>query len=242
MATDLAAHPRTVRIMSALCADKFRVVGGLHAVWCVFDAHTESGKLDGYTLENMDAVIGWSGFSSAMRDAGWLIDHGGACLEMPSFTRHNGVSAKRRAMDSERKRASRICPQNVRKMSAKCHTKTVTREEERRGEKSVLKEEKEKVSADESAPSTELALIGEIEPEPNHAQMSDAQWLASISSNDCYSHCSVTAEHAKMVLWCNAHRKQPTRRRFLGWLNRIERPMQSPSKSQWVANAQKQGF
>jgi hypothetical protein len=48
---DLHTHPKVVRILSALNAvkhpqpvrtvsDTLRVVGALHAVWCVFDTHS----------------------------------------------------------------------------------------------------------------------------------------------------------------------------------------------------------
>ena len=40
MRGDLGTHPKVVRIMSALKADRLRVVGGLHAVWSLFDAHS----------------------------------------------------------------------------------------------------------------------------------------------------------------------------------------------------------
>lgn len=33
MRVDLQTHPKVVRILSATGTDKFRVIGGLHAVW-----------------------------------------------------------------------------------------------------------------------------------------------------------------------------------------------------------------
>lgn len=132
MRLDLQSHPKVVRILSATCTDKFRVIGGLHAVWSVFDAHTEDGILSGYTPETMDHIIGWPGFSQAMIDVGWLEYDGDQTLKMPEFQSHNGKSAKRRAEDAERKKESRKSPENVRNLSANSHTKTVTREEKRR--------------------------------------------------------------------------------------------------------------
>jgi hypothetical protein len=49
MRADLRRHPKVVRMVSALNADRLRVVGGLHAVWSVFDEQTEDGFLPGYT-------------------------------------------------------------------------------------------------------------------------------------------------------------------------------------------------
>lgn len=135
MRIDLQTHPKVVRIMSALNADKFRVVGGLHAIWSVFDAHSVDGVLDGYTLEAMDAVIGWPGLSKAMSDIGWLIEDSGKSLTAPRFDEHNGRSAKRRATETERKRVSRISgkgPDIVGAMSASDADKKRAREEKNR--------------------------------------------------------------------------------------------------------------
>lgn len=128
MRIDLQTHPKVVRILSATESDKFRVIGGLHAVWCVFDTHTQDGVLDGYTAKTLDHIIGWDGFSVAMIDVGWL-EETPQGLVMPEFSEHNGKSAKRRGEDQKRKRETRNCPQSVRKVSAEDADKKRTREE-----------------------------------------------------------------------------------------------------------------
>ncbi len=130
----LQTHPKIVRILSATNSDKFRVIGGLHAVWSVFDQHANNGRLEGYSAKTLDHVIGWDGFSSAMIAVGWLTEEGES-LVATDFDDHNGKSAKVRADDSKRKRDARKsagCPENVRKMSGKKQDKTETREEKRR--------------------------------------------------------------------------------------------------------------
>ena len=122
--TGLGTHPKVVRIASALNADRLRVIGGLHAVWCLFDAHSEDGKLVGYDPAVVDELIGWPGFSAAMIKVEWM-EVDGESLALPDFDTHNGASAKRRAMEADRKRA-------VRKMSASDADKIRTRGEERR--------------------------------------------------------------------------------------------------------------
>src|SRR5690606_24969395 len=97
MRTDLQSHPKVVRILSATGTDKFRVIGGLHAVWGVFDTHTTDGVLRGYTPDLLDHVIGWEGFARAMESVGWLTFDGVETLALPEFEAHNGQSAKRRA-------------------------------------------------------------------------------------------------------------------------------------------------
>lgn len=106
MRMGLRTHPKVVRIASALSADRFRVIGALHAVWCLADEHTEDGTLPGYSLNALDESIGWTGFSQAMEDVDWIIVDG-QCLVLPRFDEHNGASAKRRAMEAERKRRGR---------------------------------------------------------------------------------------------------------------------------------------
>jgi hypothetical protein len=126
MRSDLFTHPKVVRITSALKADRLRTVGGLMSVWCLFDAHSIDGRLEGYTLETVDELIGWAGFASAMKTVGWL-DEDSEGLVLPEFGTHNGQSAKRRAQDSDRKRTERL--------SASEADKNGTREEKRREEK-----------------------------------------------------------------------------------------------------------
>jgi hypothetical protein len=106
MGKDLLTHPKVVRMASALRADKLRTVGGLFAVWCLFDEHSEDGQIEGYTQEAIDDLIGWPGFSAAMVMVQWLETPDGFCA-LPRFDEHNGQSAKRRAMETQRKRRER---------------------------------------------------------------------------------------------------------------------------------------
>ncbi len=142
MRSNLRSHPKVVRIASALKADKLRVVGGLHAVWCLFDEHSEDGQLLGYTPSALDEEIGFHGFSDLMTAVGWLESDGNDCLRLPEFDTHNGASAKRRAQESDRKRieraAAKVGEQSVPIPSARDADKKRTREEKRR------EEEKEK--------------------------------------------------------------------------------------------------
>ncbi len=125
MRADLFTHPKVVRIASALKADTLRTVGGLMSVWCLFDAHSEDGHLDGYSPEVLDAHLRWDGFAAAMISVGWLEHDAENGLILPRFDTHNGQSAKRRAQDADRKR-------EVRKKSASEADKKRTREEKRR--------------------------------------------------------------------------------------------------------------
>lgn len=144
MRIDLQTHPKVVRIMSAMrphdvrtVTDKFRVIGALHAVWGVFDTHSEDGVLRGYTPEALDHIIGLEGIAQAMIGVDWLSLQGPETLYMPEFHEHNGQSAKRRAEDQKRKREERRSKQDVRNLSGTDADKSQTREE---------KEKKEEIS------------------------------------------------------------------------------------------------
>ncbi len=133
MRADLFTHPKVVRMASALKADGrpdvIRVVGGLMSVWCLFDAHSVDGVLEGYTPDLIDDHLRWDGFSAAMESVGWLaFDEVNSSMSLPDFDKHNGQSAKRRAQDADRKREDR-------KASASDADKKRTREEKRREDK-----------------------------------------------------------------------------------------------------------
>jgi hypothetical protein len=57
------------------------------------------------------------------------------------------------------------------------------------------------------------------------AKETDEAWLKGLESNPAYAGLDVAREHAKMVAWCSVNGKQPSRRRFVNWLNRAEKPM-----------------
>lgn len=131
MRADLQTHPKVVRILSATMSDKFRVLGGLHAVWSIFDVHSDDGMLNGYTPDVLDHVIGWQGFCQAMIDVNWMAYDGLQTLTLPEFGEHNGQSAKRRAEDQKRKRNSRsIRPEVVRTNTGQKEDDLRTREED----------------------------------------------------------------------------------------------------------------
>jgi hypothetical protein len=74
--------------------------------------------------------------------------------------------------------------------------------------------------ADGSAPTSPKKLKREPKAQPD-----DAAWLTSLAADPTYKGIDVAQEHGKMARWCEANRKQPTRKRFVNWLNRCDRPM-----------------
>lgn len=54
---------------------------------------------------------------------------------------------------------------------------------------------------------------------------SDSEWLDGLAKNEAYQGVNVRTEFAKMQAWCSENRKTPSRRRFVNWLNRADRPV-----------------
>lgn len=48
----------------------------------------------------------------------------------------------------------------------------------------------------------------------------DESWLQSLEKDPTYAGLDVRRLRGKMLRWCEENRKQPTRRRFINWLNR----------------------
>jgi hypothetical protein len=60
---------------------------------------------------------------------------------------------------------------------------------------------------------------------------SDEDWLKQLQILPAYNLMDVRREYSKMQTWCGVNRKMPTRRRFVAWLNRIEKPMDAAKGS-----------
>jgi hypothetical protein len=98
---DLPDKPEVFRIASILSLDPDSVVGKLVRVWSWFDKHTEDGNAHSVTFALVDRITGVTGFAEAMTFAGWL-EQEGSILRIPKFERHNGKTAKNRALTAKR--------------------------------------------------------------------------------------------------------------------------------------------
>lgn len=54
--------------------------------------------------------------------------------------------------------------------------------------------------------------------------LTDDEWLAELGKDDVYAGIDVNREYGKMKRWASANNKQPSRKRFINWLNRIDCP------------------
>jgi len=55
--------------------------------------------------------------------------------------------------------------------------------------------------------------------------VSDEEWIKTLEDNPIYKGIEVRILHGKMLVWCENNGKKPTRRRFVNWLNREDKPL-----------------
>lgn len=76
-------------------------VGKLFRIWRWFDQQTTNGNAARVTKALLDRIVGVTGFCDAMHEVGWL-EIGDAGITLPKFDRHNGTTAKSRALTAKR--------------------------------------------------------------------------------------------------------------------------------------------
>ncbi|MHC1668124.1 hypothetical protein ACODUO_03090 [Stenotrophomonas maltophilia] len=102
--------PEVVKMAAVLGVDQDAVVGKLLRVWVWADQNsiTSNGGCNGVTVTSafLDRLTFCPGFTEAMRSVGWLVGEDGN-LSLPNFERHNGKTAKERAVTNRRVAKSR---------------------------------------------------------------------------------------------------------------------------------------
>jgi uncharacterized protein YdaU (DUF1376 family) len=79
-----------------------------------------------------------------------------------------------------------------------------------------------------TAPASTTKDVGAIKSRPTSE--CDADWVKTLSADTAYQGIDVNRELGRMTHWCTNNRKQATRRRFINWLNRCERPLEAAGK------------
>lgn len=103
MRVALRDDPRVVAIALRLGQERATVLGYLYLMWCIADAHGDF--MPGVTPQALSRLLGLDGFAESLpRD--WLqVRQDG--LRFPDYERHNGSTAKRRAVEAARKADAR---------------------------------------------------------------------------------------------------------------------------------------
>ncbi len=63
-------------------------------------------------------------------------------------------------------------------------------------------------------------------------------WLKELEADKTYQGIDVRREYGKMLTWCNVRKKQPTKRRFVNWINGAEKtlPAQHAARPDYKRN------
>lgn len=104
--------PEVWKIAADLGIDPDAVVGKLLRVWTWFDTHTSDGNAPSVTKVTLDRHVSNAGFCDSMVRAGWMTEVDGV-ISLTNFTRHNGETAKKRALTASRQanfRNDRVTP------------------------------------------------------------------------------------------------------------------------------------
>lgn len=110
-----------------------------------------------------------------------------------------------------------------------CNGLEEKREEEIRTEEDKIRIEKEEGRTDK---------IGKGPDSPSKKkELSDSEWLESLKLKAAYKGLEIDIIYSKMQNWCEQNKKIPSRKRFINWLNREERPMQHDGKAQLIKPA-----
>jgi hypothetical protein len=118
--------PEVHYIARKLNLDPDAVFGRCFRVWSYFDTHTTDGNAKFVDLDWIDAYVKTPGFGKAMAEVGWL-DFEEAGTRLPNFDRHNGKTAKDRALKNRRQDKWRGASANGTHVDAEPSTSPSTR-------------------------------------------------------------------------------------------------------------------
>lgn len=98
--------PEVLAIAGLLGIDPDAVLGKLVRLWVWANQVSRDGCAVSATDATIDMLVRLPGFAEAMRKTGWLHGENGH-VSFPNFARHNGNSAKKRALAANRMRCAR---------------------------------------------------------------------------------------------------------------------------------------
>ena len=118
--------PEVLRMAEMLGISRREMLGLLLDFFCWLDKNSRHGCVTHMSRMSLDSVTHTSGFSACLVDVGWAeIDDATGVLTIKNWDRHNGNTAKTRALGRDRKVTQRSRTQR---------DEIVTREEKRREE------------------------------------------------------------------------------------------------------------
>lgn len=131
--------PEIYRIAAELGVTPEDAFGRCCRVWIWADQQSLNGHALRVTNVTLDSVARRDGFATALLAAGWLVSNPDGTISFPNFGRHNGETAKNRALAAERKAKQRA-------ENHAAGVTEVTNKSRAKRDNSVTREEKSKPS------------------------------------------------------------------------------------------------
>jgi hypothetical protein len=123
--SDTPDKPEVLAVAAKLGTTQDAAFGMCFRVWRWFDRNTQNGNAIGVTYSLLNAHIGVANACEALESVGWMTTisvENGQAICLPNFSRHNGKTAKARALTSKRVSRSR----EKEKVKRKCNAASVT--------------------------------------------------------------------------------------------------------------------
>ncbi|NBW15840.1 MAG: hypothetical protein EBR82_48420 [Caulobacteraceae bacterium] len=159
----LTRRTEVLQIGRAVKKDRRLVAVACMEFWEWADDETVDGNLTGCTPEFVDDLVGIRGFAVAYAAAGWAEIHEDR-IKLLNWERHNGESAKRRALDARSKEERRT---TVRKVSASKADNGRTSVRSESGQSAdQIREEKRREENNSSSINEDLSARPSGDPQP----------------------------------------------------------------------------
>lgn len=117
--------PEVHQLAEILEIEPDAIVGKLIRIWAWADMHTVDGNASSVTRSLLDRITNVSGFADALSKVGWLKSMTTG-VHFTNFDRHNGETAKTRALTGKRVAKSRSKAESVTEEKRDCNGNSVT--------------------------------------------------------------------------------------------------------------------
>jgi len=223
--------PEVANMAEALGIDQDAVVGKLLRLWIWADQNSLSGNDIGVTKTFLDRISFQPGFADALLLVGWLhqTEHG---YQLPNFDRHNGQTAKKRALSAQRMARSRARKKALEAEQSEtlAEPKTAPPDQPSKKNRTPKRQTKDTHHSD-SSPNKTDASNASPKPEPNDAGVTPLCTIAQARS------CAEQSGHDPEIAetWWNDSDAR-------GWLDAKGHPIRRWRSSlasysrKWIAN------
>jgi len=169
--------------------------------------HRQSGSFEDFSDDEIALAIGYDG--DAKKLVAGLI--GAGFLDKETRAIHNWEKYFALAKANEL---------HARKAASVRWGKDKTRQDKRASICSAHAEHMLSIAANESQPASK-----DVDAKDDD----DVGWLEKLKADPSYQGIDVSREWGKMANWCKANGRKATRRRFINWLNRCDKPVNLPA-------------